>query len=230
MGWLRAHHEIIALFISAATLIVWIAYLQVFLASYLRQRKAAILITTGQGRGPDAHCLVTNMSAGPVYIHALVATLEGPGGRRACPITELDGEEREAPSELQLWTRQGPLESGDIRDMGSMRALIDHALAAREPGEPRLQPGTDLRTLEIRVLALHGSDGLPVAARRRFDLGREGGTLTINPQGYAAEQIRSRHERKRLARELSDGWLSGQSGRPARHDPDPGATDGAPRS
>ncbi|MCE7032922.1 hypothetical protein LY625_09910 [Lysobacter sp. GX 14042] len=206
MSWLIEHRQLITLLVNVGMLVVWITYLQVFLAGFRRQRKPTILINVGQNRGLDAHCLVTNMSAEPIYIHALVAILEGPGGVVTCPVTELDGEDWSGPSDLRLWTRQGPLASAQIRDMGTMKAIIDHArkTISNEEGDP--QAIAELRTLEIQVIAVYGSEDLPVAARRRFDLVRgDDGEPALRPQTYAARQIRSRRERRQIARTLADG-------------------------
>ena len=99
MSWIAENHQLIAALTSIGMLVVWITYLQLFLASYRRQRKATILIRLGQGGGLDAHCLVTNMSAEPIYLHTLVAQLDGPDGPLACPITEFDGEDPAAVHE-----------------------------------------------------------------------------------------------------------------------------------
>lgn len=203
MEWITEHRELISLFINIGMLVVWITYLQVFLAGFRRQRKATILVTVGQGSGLDAHCLVTNMSAEPIYIHALVATLEGPDGAMTCPITELDGEEWAEPSELRLWTRQGPLESGHIRDMGTMQTIIDHVCKAQQSAQGPALPVGEARALEIQVVAVYGSEDLPVAAKRRFDIVHGNGTPAVRPLSYGARQIRSRRERKRLARALA---------------------------
>lgn len=204
MSWILEHHQLIAALTSMGMLVVWITYLQIFLASYRRQRKATILIRLGQGRGLDAHCLVTNMSAEPIYIHAVIAKLEGPAGELACPITELDGEDPPGEADTPLRTRQGPLESGHIRDMGTIRTIIDHVRRAHPDGAGDAQPGTGLHTLEIRVIAIYGSEDLPVGARRCFDIVRHEGAPALRPQGYGAEQIRSRRERRAMARALAE--------------------------
>ena len=204
MSWIAENHQLIAALTSIGMLVVWITYLQLFLASYRRQRKATILIRLGQGRGLDAHCLVTNMSAEPIYLHTLVAQLDGPDGPLSCPITELDGEDPGADADPKLPTRQGPLGSGQIRDIGTIGAILGHVRRTRAGKDGATATGTGAQTLQIRVVAIYGSEDLPVAAERSFDILRDEGGTHLRPRSYGAVQIRSRRERKALARTLAE--------------------------
>src|SRR5690606_34596270 len=80
MDWITEHSDLINVMSNVGMLVVWITYLQVFLAGYRRQKKATILINRGGGGGLEAHCLVTNMSAEAIYVHTLIARLKGPSG------------------------------------------------------------------------------------------------------------------------------------------------------
>jgi hypothetical protein len=208
LEWIVANHELASLSVSLGTLLVWVTYLQVFLASYRRQRTGTILITLGQGRGLDGHCLVTNMGAEPVYILALIAHVEGPGGVRSCAITELEGEQWSEPSDLRLWTRQGPLDSGELRDMGTLQGMVEHVLDAG-PGKDADNDGpgrtAGLRSVVLQVIAVHGSEDLPMGAERAFDIVADGGAVQmLRPRTHGARQIRSRRERRRLLRLLEE--------------------------
>ncbi len=204
MAWLIEHQRLISLLVNVGMLIVWIVYLQVFSAGFRRQRKATILITVGQDQGLDAHCLVTNMSAEPIYIHTVFATLRWPDGEATCPVTELGGERWSQPSDLHLWTRQGPLASAHIRDMGTLKGIVDHVrTSASAAGGPPTQ--AQWLTLEIRVVALYASEDLPVAASRRFDIVQADHGPDPRPHSYTAQQIRSRRERRQIAHALDPG-------------------------
>ncbi len=208
IDWIVANHELASLIISAGTLVVWVSYLQVFLASYRRQRRGAILITLGQQRGPDAHCLVTNMGAEPVYIVALIVQVEDADGTRSRSITEPEDESWSEPSDLRLWTRQGPLDSGDLRDMGSIKGIVEHVQGLPPgPEPPATRPAghlAGLRSVHIQVIAVRGGDDLPVGAERTFEVvdSRDGPTLRSRSTG--ARQIRSRRERRQLVQLLQD--------------------------
>ncbi|WP_108460441.1 hypothetical protein [Devosia naphthalenivorans] len=202
MNWIAEHSDLINVLSNIGMLVVWITYLQVFLAGYKRQRKATILINRGGGKGLGAHCLVTNMSAGPIYIHTLIARLEGPDETIACPVTEPDdAEDWQEPSDLKLWTRQGPLESGKVRDMGTMQAIFDHVQSKRMSADA-VWPTNDAKELELQVVAVYGSEDVMVAARRRFQIIHEQGERELRPLTVAAEQIRSRRERRRIVQML----------------------------
>lgn len=208
LEWVSSNHELASLLVSGGMLLIWVTYLQVFLAGYRRQRRGAILITLGQGRGLDGHCLVTNMSAEPVYILALIAQVEGQDDVRSRAITELEGEQWSEPSDLRLWTRQGPLDSSELRDMGTLRSMLNHVLdadavaASSEEDRERLADG--LRSVVIRVIAAHGSEDLLIGAERAFDVARDGSGLTLRPRSHGTRQIRSRRERRRLSRLLDE--------------------------
>lgn len=82
--------------------------------SYLRQKRASILIGVGGGSGLEACCLVSNMSQIATYISSLVLDLETAEKTFSHPVTELaDLEEWSRPTDLDLWTRQGPLAPGE---------------------------------------------------------------------------------------------------------------------
>ncbi|TNC60456.1 hypothetical protein FHG71_22030, partial [Rubellimicrobium roseum] len=75
LDWLSANSDAVNVVLNLAMLLVWIVYLQVFVSSYRRQRRANILISVGGGSGLDARCLVSNMSEGAIYIRSLVLDL-----------------------------------------------------------------------------------------------------------------------------------------------------------
>jgi hypothetical protein len=206
LEWLASNHELAALVVSLCTLLVWVTYLQVFLAGYRRQRRGAILITVGQGHGLEGRCLVTNMGAEPVYILALLAQVESRDGVCIRAITELEGEQWSEPSDLRLWTRQGPLDSSELRDMGTLQSMVNHVLdagaGAHAGNEGPEQRAAGLRSVLIRVIALHGSEELPIGAERAFDVVGDGATL--HPRTYGTRQIRSRRGRRQLTRLLDE--------------------------
>src|SRR5690606_24096539 len=109
---------------------------------------------------------------------------------QSCAITELEGEEWSEPSDLRLWTRQGPLDSGALRDMGGLQGMVDHVLAAHA--------GTDadskhtghntaaLRSVVIQVIAMHGGEDLPIGAERTFDVLAGGTGPALRPRTHGA--------------------------------------------
>ncbi|WP_230534374.1 hypothetical protein [Microvirga roseola] len=198
--WIASNHQVMGVLANIAMLLVWIAYLQVFVSSYRRQKRPSILINRGAGSGLEARCLISNMSAEVIYIETLIATVETTEGRWSCPVTEL----LEGRSDLKLATRQGPLQTGHFVDIGSFQRLIEPVLQ-RRAGLRGAITSDDLESLvafEIKVIAVHGSEDLLAGATRRFDLIRSQGQLLLKGHAVGTQQIRSRRKRERLLNDV----------------------------
>ncbi|NDV87965.1 hypothetical protein GTW51_14765 [Aurantimonas aggregata] len=204
IDWIKANYELISIAINGAMLLVWIGYLQIFVRSFLRQTRPKILINRGGGATLEAPCLVSNMSSDVIYVESIIIRLQTADNDWTCPVTELDGiEEWEEPSDLNLRTRQGPLDAGKVRNMGTFRTIIEHALRA---GSQTPELGTDhwerLKRFDVRVIATYGSEDLPVGANRWFKLTWEGGKATMRPETAGTLQIRSHRERRKISKIL----------------------------
>ena len=205
LDWISRNSEVLNVILSAGMLVIWMTYLHVFVSSYRRQTRPGILINMGAGEGIESRCLVSNMSSGPIYLLSIALDLEMPEGRLRCPVTELDGmEEWEMPSEINFWTRQGPLDSGSVRDMGPFRMLIDHVFRSQPEHWRAAHPDAwDLhRRIRVEVVAAYGSEDLPVGAARRFTILRKDGHTVLRPDWASARQIRSRRQRRAMQRGL----------------------------
>ncbi|WP_159717115.1 hypothetical protein [Geminicoccus flavidas] len=205
LNWLSENSDAVNVVLNLAMLLVWIAYLQVFVSSYRRQRQANILISVGGGSGLDARCLISNLSQGAIYIRSLLLDLTTAEGASSHSVTEIeDLEEWQAPTDLNLWTRQGPLDPGCIRDMGTFRAMLDHAIrAGRGPTEQAGIPAIDaIEAIRVTVIAHYGPEDLLVAAEQSYTLNRRDGSTGLSPQAVTPRQIRSRGERKQLRARL----------------------------
>jgi hypothetical protein len=205
--WISQHSQTLGALVSLGTLIVWVVYLQLFIAGYRRQRRAKILITRGVGDGLDAQCFVCNMSEAVVYIQSMIVTLEMDGGGWVAPVTDLVFLEHDGNrADLELKTRQGPLTTGELRDMGTFHDLISHVAKWKNGALAELDGDLcrRIRTVEIEVLAVYGSEELLIGARRGFALIREGDALHVRGINVATEQIRRRSERKRLTERMRD--------------------------
>lgn len=196
MQWITEHSALISALTGFGTLLVWIVYLHVFVSSYRRQLGATLLITRGPGDGLAARCFLTNMSAGPVYVLSVIITLETPKGTLIRPATEMHESDEPGSSRPLERTRQGPLQPAAIRDIGSFGHLVDAAL--RE-GDARLD---EVEAVTIAVLGVYGSEDLPVGARRRFLLSREGAGVRVHSATIDTAQIRRRGERRKLLADL----------------------------
>jgi hypothetical protein len=200
MQWIAENQPVITALTGLGTLLVWIIYLEIFIRRYRRQLRANILITRGAGLGLDSHCFISNMSAGSLYVQSIIMTLEVAGDRWICPVTDLlDLEEEEAPPEPKLRTRQGPLASGDLKDLGTFGSLVRHVLRRRRGPAADLDAAVldQLQSLEIEVLGVYGPEDLLVGARRKF-LVTVRDAVFLRGETLMTEQIRKRSDRRKL--------------------------------
>lgn len=206
LEWMSEHQELLNLLVNLGMLAVWIAYLQLFLANFRKQRRPNILINFGAGSGLSARCLVSNMSSEAIYIESIIAKLEGDGTTQTCAVTDLEdlGAERVLEDPKQ-GTRQGPLASGGYMDIGEFRDLIERVLRSNgTPDDGRPPSLVGGRVFELQVIANYGSENLLVGGERRFDLVERQGQLSLRPRGIDTRQITTRRERRRIARTLRE--------------------------
>jgi hypothetical protein len=200
--WLVEHAEVVSAVTNVGMLLVWLAYLQVFVSSYRRRLRPHILISRGSGKGLDALCLICNMSAGAIYVESIIVTVDLDRGERwVSPVTDLlDLEDEEAPRDPKLRTRQGPLSTGDMRDIGTFGSLVRHVVRQQNGRESDINESirARLRGICIEVLAAYGSEDLLVGAKRGYDFVQEDGGLRLREATVHTEQVRRRLERKRL--------------------------------
>lgn len=203
IDWISKYSSLISAIASVGMLVVWIVYLQIFVTSYRRQRRAKIVVNHGAGAGLDARCLVCNMSAEPIYVESIIVSLTAPEATLTGPVTDISSQaEREALPGYSLQTRQGPLGSGQVIDMGSFRNLVDRVVA-EHGARPELL--ASLREVEITVAAIHGSDDLVVGASRKFAIDHRDGCLRLTSETITTRPITSRRERRRLAKVINTG-------------------------
>ncbi len=221
--WIASNAETLNVLANVSMLLVWLTYLQIFLAGYRRARRAKIMINRGGGTDSNARCLLSNMSAEPVFVLSIDARVEAEGmvlaRQQLTDLEQIDhaAEERE-PFRMFM---QGPLHAGQSIDIGSFEDLLNEvatavplaplasppageereAAAGRGVGRDALWRRAD--TLEITVTAAYGPDDLLVGARRSFRMRWTNGRICMWPASVATEQIRSWVARRRLSKALA---------------------------
>lgn len=203
LQWIAQHRELITALTGLGTLIVWVIYLQVFVSSYRRQLRATLLITRGAGDGPEARCFVSNMSSGPVYVQSVLVTLATAKKTFVFPVTDMPGTASKAAADPLERTRQGPLASGELRDIGSFGNLIQHVLHGTQTPPNNGFASAAVEYVTIEVVGIYGSEDLPIGARRRFLVVKENDRFRIQGQGLQTHQIRGRRARSRLVADLA---------------------------
>ncbi|MFZ3584825.1 hypothetical protein ACOI1H_22120 [Loktanella sp. DJP18] len=76
MDWLSTHSDALQVLLSAIMVVIWVAYLQVFLLSFQRQQRPDILINMGAGIGLKTRCFVSNLSLEPIYLLEVIVEVE----------------------------------------------------------------------------------------------------------------------------------------------------------
>lgn len=178
-------------------LLVWALYFQLLLNTQRRQRRAKILINRSGGHDLDARCIVSNMSAEPVYVHSVVMETDGKPSRIS--LTSLDTLAREPEGDPRRSWLQGPLRPGEYLTLGSFNSLLQ----AGGDSAPVVEDIASLSSFTILIVASYGPDDNPVAARRTFQCDSR------RPQGSAwvagrTRQLRGTTERRRLRKYLQD--------------------------
>ena len=203
IAFLTAYAQAIGVLINFAMLCVWIVYLQIFATSYIRQRRSAILINRGGGRGGDALCLVTNMGGEHIYLTSLLATIETAERTREYALTDLRSLAEGSAVDPRAAIIQGSLGCGEFFVVGRFDEIVQllHGEDMRQDIEA--ERDGDIAAVELTVVAFSGTEALPVGARRRFTLLRgDDGSLDVHPETLETEQLRSRTKRKALLRKL----------------------------
>lgn len=217
--WIASNAETLNVLANVSMLLVWLTYLQIFLAGYRRARRAKIMINRGGGTDSNARCLLSNMSSEPVFVLSIDARIGAEGRVLARQqLTDLEQIDQAAEGREPFGIlMQGPLHTGQSIDIGSFQDLLNEvatAIPVVSPDRPLADEGHDrcggrdalwrrADTLEITVTAAYGPDDLLVGARRAFRMRWTRERICMWPASVATEQIRSWIARRRLSKDLA---------------------------
>lgn len=222
LDWVREYQPLLTLMVSTCTLLVWLFYAHLLLANFKRQRRPNLIINRGAGKGLTSLCLISNMSAEPMFINQVLICLDTNRGSLLGDVTDIrESQEDEATPDLALYqtTHQGPLRSGDFTHIGSFQALLRRAAEQHGIDLRGHQPEGEWQFLgmEIRVVAFYGSDRHPLGVSRRFTL--DGAELL--PDSPLTRQLCTRRERRQVRAWMVEhvgqagGDIAAPAGRPA---------------
>lgn len=192
-SWLQERGQAISAIASMSMLVIWVLYFQLLLRQYRHRVRPMILINRDAGDTLDARCIVANMSAEPVYVEQILVARGAGGSVPARSIISTGARHADKASTAQDVRKQGPLKSGETVDVGSYRDLLQPAAKASQ------QDGAGSRAFTIIVVATYTAEDRLVAAERTFDVSGS----RLRPRTYAARQIRSGRQRRRLERLIS---------------------------
>ena len=212
MGGLQEYAWLISIVLSLCTLVVWVFYAFLLHRDARHQRLPALFIHQANGHGADSLCLLSNL--GREIVHVLGVTVEIDPGERTYhkrltsrqPIAlETYGHAR-----VQDLIKQGPLPSGYFLALGAFGEILEIPDAADDDETVEEHPGVaDIRTLTIRVAALHAAYERPIGARRRFRVDASRPRVRIVPLDPLTDVLHARRERKRV-----QGWVEDWMARP----------------
>ncbi|MBS1303458.1 hypothetical protein [Loktanella sp. SALINAS62] len=196
--WIAQHSELLNVLLNGLMVVIWVAYLQIFLVSFRRQQRTDIIINMGAGSGLEARCFVSNLGLEPLYLHDVLVELTTSGGTYTAVITDranLTDEQLNRPSEA---TNQGPLRSGDYIDIGSFSDLLERASDSLQDVNC-----SDVTHIKITAVAKTSSSSHIVGAFRDYQLHKSGSRTKVRPTQIGATQIRSWWHRRTLRKEMS---------------------------
>jgi hypothetical protein len=185
---LQQHSDVVQILLNALMLVVWFLYLHLIFMNFIRQRQSVILVTRGAARGPSARCFVTNMATEPVYLLAAFVYLNSESGSYFAPVTERDEvylEDLNTPSEA---TNQGPLQSGESRDIGDFRTMERRARTKATHDTPP----EETRDFTVVIVAASGHAARLVGAYQSFSVTPSNGDgPAYEPRYIVARQVRN---------------------------------------
>jgi hypothetical protein len=200
MQWLAEHNAALSVVMNAAMLVVWMSYLNIFLFSFLRQRRQLITITQGAGVALNAKCFVSNLGLEPIYIVEVVVDFVVGDKKCLAVVTDrtlMNDQELQDPREA---TNQGPLQSGHHSSIGEFEDLIRRGLSASEDGRIL----DEVSEVTITVVAATAAKGDITGARRAFVIEGTGEDRILHGRSLMAEQITGRSASRKLRRDLEE--------------------------
>lgn len=196
MEWLSDNAQAISAVASVCTLLVWIFYAQLLYNGYVRQRRPRIIINRGKGIGTEALCLISNMSNEAIYIQHVVAVLHTPQGRYSLDVVEYQ-QQSDTDQDVSYRTHQGPLASGDYLHIQSFGNIVNQVKHHWKIDDEVLH-GHNIQ-LDIRVIAIYGSEDMPVGALRSFSLNLDTEpNRQLTPASVDTVRLNGRSQRKRV--------------------------------
>jgi hypothetical protein len=201
---LQKHADLVNIVINFSMLLVWLLYAHLLFNNYRRQRRPRLLINQGAGQRMRTRCLICNMSEEAIFVEFVLAVLRTDRGERLLPVTDEQTDEGgEEVAYSERGTRQGPIRSGDCRDVGSFEELYRCASHTSLEGVDDEQPtplGRDERPyeLEVQVVSIYGSEDLPVGAKRTFKILDYEDHLDVRPASVDTQSYLSRRDRRRM--------------------------------
>ena len=198
LDWLVENDDLLNIIVSMCMLIVWIVYLQIFYLIYMRQRRPKIIISRATGEDLHSHCLLSNMSAEPIYVCNIIVHLTTDDDEWYGSVTDIEASSDDSDMKATELTYQGPLTSGDFFDLGSFKKIICNAAKMSKINDEdfTLEQGFDV---EVIIIAIYSSENKFIGANRKF----QSNDGKIKPTSIETNQFYGFRARKKVMAHLS---------------------------
>ncbi len=226
MNWLSQNYQSITALTSIGTLLIWLIYAQLLYKGYRRQRRPRLIINRGKHKDIHALCIISNMSAEPVFIEYIVAELETSRGSIVMDVTDFErghgegnridkgddgnGESTDPsqperiPDRVRENTRQGPLRPGDFLHIGTFHSIVQRIANNAEIEMDGVSPtgNVEFERLTLQLIGIYGPEDLPVGAQRSFKLYANGDKCDLAPESWDTKHQNSGRQRRKLEKKL----------------------------
>ncbi|PMR75366.1 hypothetical protein [Billgrantia endophytica] len=204
--WLSRYDAEITVLTNVGTLVIWLVYAQLLYFSFRRQRRPRLIINRGKKKDIHALCIISNMSAEPIFIQHIIAELKTSDGSIIMDVTDRQEayDEDDAPSRstptLKDSTYQGPLNPGSFVHIDSFSDLIQRLACEKGIELEGIRPKGEatLHSLTVRLICIYGSEDHPVGAERCFDIHDQEGECGLVPSTWDTRRLASRWQRYKL--------------------------------
>ena len=200
LQFLVAHIQVVNVFLNGLLVVIWIAYLQIFLVNHLRQSRSIIHIDIGAAQGAQIRCLVTNLGSNPLYVQGIVADFISEGHSARTVITDRDEIAENDVEDPLARTNRGTLMAGQTVDIGSLADMVHRARIRLEQEWSVDQ----IQHVTVTVVAVSGHVERLVGATKTFDAEYLNGHINFISQTMLTRQIRPRHARAAFSPLLRD--------------------------
>lgn len=214
MEWLSEHSKAITAVTSILTLFVWFFYAQILYRNFARTRRPRIIINRGHGNDLTSLCLISNMSSEPIFLEHIIVTLHTSRGSLTQDMIDCEGDHRSddqaSPGSAgtdsgeggeRLESSQGPMPCGSFSHVGTFETILQRLCRTHDLTLEHNRPTDDIvfHFLDIRVVAIYGSEDHPIGAERRFRLHMTNDkACTLAPVSVDTKRYASRLQRWRV--------------------------------
>ena len=204
---LQEYAWLISIVLSLCTLVVWVFYAYILHRDARHQRHPALFIHQANGHGPGSICLLSNLGREIVHVLGVTVEIETEDRTFHKRLTSRQpiALEEYGHARVQDLIKQGPLPSGYFLALGSFGDVLEFPDATDDDEATEEHPGLqDIRSLTIRVAALHTAYSQPIGAMRQFRVDADRPRVRIVPSMPLTKVLHERRDRRRVQTWLED--------------------------